>query len=71
MSGSHSHTLVDHLFRHEAGKMIAVVVRMLGVGRLEEAEKEPVVDLDRGEAFLGGKIFHRSRLTGLDLKNAH
>lgn len=38
MSGSHSHTLVDHLFRHEAGKMIAVVVRMLGVGRLEEAE---------------------------------
>ena len=38
MHGSNSHTLVDHLFRYEAGKMVAVLVRMLGVGHLEEAE---------------------------------
>jgi RNA polymerase sigma factor (sigma-70 family) len=30
--------LVDHLFRHEAGKMVAVLTRLLGFKNLEQAE---------------------------------
>jgi RNA polymerase sigma-70 factor (ECF subfamily) len=30
--------LVDHLFRHQAGKMVAVLVRILGPGNLDVAE---------------------------------
>ena len=29
---------IDHLFRHESGKMVAVLSRMLGLDRLEVAE---------------------------------
>jgi len=32
------HELVDHLFRHEAGKMASVLTRLLGFGALELAE---------------------------------
>jgi RNA polymerase sigma factor (sigma-70 family) len=31
-------TLVDHLFRHEAGKMVAYLTRIFGLGRLDLAE---------------------------------
>jgi RNA polymerase sigma factor (sigma-70 family) len=31
-------TLVDHLFRHESGKMVAVLTRLFGIHRLELAE---------------------------------
>ncbi|HMH20927.1 MAG TPA: sigma-70 family RNA polymerase sigma factor [Puia sp.] len=34
----HSHQLVDHLFRHEAGKMIAVLTRIFGIHNLELVE---------------------------------
>jgi len=30
--------LVDHLFRHEAGKMIAVLTRIFGTGNIQVAE---------------------------------
>ncbi|HEY0433834.1 MAG TPA: sigma factor, partial [Chitinophagaceae bacterium] len=30
--------LVDHLFRHEAGKMVAVLSRLLGFQQLETAQ---------------------------------
>jgi len=33
-----THTLVDHLFRHEAGKMIAILTRLFGLHHLELAE---------------------------------
>ena len=29
--------LVDHLFRHESGKMVSVLTKMLGMGNLEVA----------------------------------
>jgi RNA polymerase sigma factor (sigma-70 family) len=32
------HKLVDHLFRHEAGKMVAVLTRVLGTENLDTAE---------------------------------
>lgn len=34
----HVHQLVDHLFRHEAGKMVAVITRFLGSENLSTAE---------------------------------
>lgn len=34
----HVHQLVDHLFRHEAGKMVAVLTRFLGSENLSTAE---------------------------------
>ncbi len=30
--------LVDHLFRHEAGKMVAVLTRLFGIGNMSQAE---------------------------------
>ncbi|HYJ38388.1 MAG TPA: sigma-70 family RNA polymerase sigma factor [Chitinophagaceae bacterium] len=38
MENSGSIELVDHLFRHEAGKMIAVITRIFGLHHLELAE---------------------------------
>ncbi len=35
---NHIHQLVDHLFRHEAGKMVAVITRFLGTENLSVAE---------------------------------
>lgn len=32
------HQTIDHLFRHESGKMIAVLTRLLGLGQLTTAE---------------------------------
>ncbi|HLZ86832.1 MAG TPA: sigma-70 family RNA polymerase sigma factor [Puia sp.] len=37
-SGSSPQQLVDHLFRHEAGKMIAVLTRIFGIHNLELVE---------------------------------
>ena len=37
-SGASSQQLVDHLFRHEAGKMIAVLTRIFGIHNLELVE---------------------------------
>ena len=37
-SGEPSQQLVDHLFRHEAGKMIAVLTRIFGIHNLELVE---------------------------------
>src|SRR5580693_2011145 len=37
-SNGSSHQLVDHLFRHEAGKMIAVLTRVFGIQHLELVE---------------------------------
>ncbi|HXB90742.1 MAG TPA: sigma-70 family RNA polymerase sigma factor [Puia sp.] len=37
-SGQSPHQLVDHLFRHEAGKMIAVLTRIFGIHNLELVE---------------------------------
>ena len=37
-SGNTSQQLVDHLFRHEAGKMIAVLTRIFGIHNLELVE---------------------------------
>ena len=31
-------TLVDHLFRHEAGRMVAILTRIFGIHNLELAE---------------------------------
>ena len=36
--GQSAHQLVDHLFRHEAGKMIAVLTRIFGIHNLELVE---------------------------------
>ncbi len=38
MSDSTIHHLTDHLFRHEAGKMVAVLTKILGTENLETAE---------------------------------
>lgn len=38
MPEQHVNTLVGHLFRHEAGKMAAVLTRLLGFSSLEMAE---------------------------------
>lgn len=38
MSNDSSQQVVDHLFRHESGKMIAVLTRIFGVHNLEMAE---------------------------------
>ena len=38
MSKDTSHQVVDHLFRHESGKMIAVLTRIFGMHNLEMAE---------------------------------
>ena len=35
---SNIHKLVDHLFRHQAGKMISVLIRLFGIYNLELAE---------------------------------
>lgn len=35
---AHINQLVDHLFRHESGKMIAVLSRLLGLQRLDIAQ---------------------------------
>ncbi|MDZ7646652.1 MAG: hypothetical protein U5K54_05405 [Cytophagales bacterium] len=32
------HLLIDHLFRHEAGKMAAVLTRFLGIDHLDTAQ---------------------------------
>ncbi|HEX5653170.1 MAG TPA: sigma-70 family RNA polymerase sigma factor [Chitinophagaceae bacterium] len=37
-SSSHINQLVDHLFRHESGKMVAVLSRLLGLQNLEMAQ---------------------------------
>lgn len=37
-STGHINQLVDHLFRHESGKMVAVLSRLLGMQQLETAE---------------------------------
>ncbi|HEY6901923.1 MAG TPA: sigma-70 family RNA polymerase sigma factor [Puia sp.] len=37
-TGESTHQLVDHLFRHEAGKMIAVLTRIFGISNLELVE---------------------------------
>jgi len=37
-SSQHVQNLVDHLFRHEAGKMVAVLTRLLGTENLDAAE---------------------------------
>ena len=37
-SGESPQQLVDHLFRHEAGKMIAVLTRIFGIHNLELVE---------------------------------
>ena len=37
-SSQHVQNLVDHLFRHEAGKMVAVLTRLLGTDNLDAAE---------------------------------
>ena len=37
-TNSSPHVLVDHLFRHEAGKMVSVLTRIFGVHNLEMAE---------------------------------
>ena len=34
----HVHQLVDHLFRHEAGRMASVLTRLLGFQNIELAE---------------------------------
>lgn len=38
MLEQHVHQLVSHLFRHEAGKMAAVLTRLLGFNSLDQAE---------------------------------
>src|ERR1700730_14023152 len=35
---SNIHKLVDHLFRHQAGKMISVLIRLFGIYNFELAE---------------------------------
>jgi RNA polymerase sigma-70 factor (ECF subfamily) len=37
-SSTDVHTLVDHLFRHEAGRMVAILTRLFGLHNLELAE---------------------------------
>lgn len=37
-SPSHVNKLVDHLFRHESGKMVAVLTKMLGIENLDVAQ---------------------------------
>src|ERR1700748_85177 len=37
-AGQSAHQLVDHLFRHEAGKMITVLTRIFGIHNLELVE---------------------------------
>ena len=37
-SKNHTHQLVDHLFRHQSGKMVAVLSRFLGLENLQMAE---------------------------------
>ncbi len=37
-TGTHINKAVDHLFRHESGKMVAVLSRLLGMQQLEAAE---------------------------------
>ncbi|HRH61046.1 MAG TPA: sigma factor, partial [Chitinophagaceae bacterium] len=32
------HEMVDHLFRHESGKMVAVLTRIFGIHNLQMAE---------------------------------
>jgi hypothetical protein len=32
------HKIVDHLFRHEAGKMVSVLTRIFGFKNIEQAE---------------------------------
>ncbi|MEZ4895631.1 MAG: sigma-70 family RNA polymerase sigma factor [Saprospiraceae bacterium] len=62
MTASNEQNLVDHLFRHESGKMIAVVVRMLGVDHLQVAE-----DLVQ-EAFY--QALHTWPYTGIPIEPA-
>jgi hypothetical protein len=38
------------------------VLRVQGVGDLEKAEEEPVVDFGGGGVFFCGEVFHRYRL---------
>jgi RNA polymerase sigma-70 factor (ECF subfamily) len=33
-----AHTTVEHLFRHESGKMLAVLVKLFGLNQVEIAE---------------------------------
>ncbi|HRI20316.1 MAG TPA: sigma-70 family RNA polymerase sigma factor [Panacibacter sp.] len=35
---AHINQLVDHLFRHESGKMVAVITKLLGIDNLETAQ---------------------------------
>lgn len=37
-SGDNIHQLTDHLFRHQAGKMVAVLTRIFGLQNIEMAE---------------------------------
>src|SRR5262245_28445883 len=37
MTGAHVSRLIDHLFRHESGKMISVLSRLLGLQNIESA----------------------------------
>ena len=37
-ASQHVHQTVDHLFRHESGKMIAVLSRLLGMQHLDTAQ---------------------------------
>src|SRR6201987_5372499 len=54
---SEAHKIVDHLFRHEAGKMVSVLTRIFGFKNIEQAE-DVVQDtiLKALEAWKFGKV---------------